>query len=423
MRTVKQLTVFLLIALAFGNCTDKVSTEIRYMANVPIYMTRNELQAGLKSVGVKELKNAGKIYIKDNYLFINEIGKGIHVYNNSNPSTPMPVTFIKIPGNVDIAIRNNLLYADNFTDLLVIDISDLHNVREVERYKNAFPDYYPQYNRKYPVAPVDTSKGMVVGWKVEEITVKKEELPVPSNGWQFGDAQSLRTESVGAGYRSANVGVAGSMARFAINNDILYAINNNFEIRVFDIGKQKIEKKERIRISGGIETLFLRGDNMFIGSRLGMFIYDISNAEKPVFISQYQHISSCDPVVVNDKYAFVTLRTGSACNRGANRLDVVSLEDIKKPYLLKSYDMFNPHGLGIDNNILFVCDGAEGLKVYDANDVLNITKNMIKHFQDIRTYDLIPYKNVLIMTGADGIYQYDYSDIKNIKQISHIPTN
>ncbi len=427
MKVLKQITLFLLIAITFGNCKDEVSTELRYMANVPIYMTRDELKAGLKSAPKNAISNPGKIYIKGKYLFINDIGKGIHVYDNSNPASPKPITYLNIPGNVDMAIKGNLMYVDNFTDLVTIDISDINNVKEVGRNKDEFPNYNPSRDNRYPVAPIDKSKGVVVGWKVEEITIQKTEderrRPIYwYNGWRLDELSSAKFEVTAAGgISSSNVGVAGSMARFAIHGNILYVINRNFEIKVFNIDDNKITKKRMFRAGTTIETLFIKDNNLFIGSRTGMFIYDIKNPEFPNFVSQYRHVTSCDPVVVNDKYAFVTLRTGNTCNSNVNRLDIISLEDIWHPTLITSYNMHNPHGLGIDNNILFVCDGTEGLKVYDASDVNKIDQKLLQHFKNIKTYDLIPYNNTLIMTGADGIYQYDYSDIKNIHQISHIP--
>lgn len=82
--------------------------------------------------------------------------------------------------------------------------------------------------------------------------------------------------------------------------------------------------------------------------------------------------------------------------------------------------MFNPHGLGIDDGILFICDGADGLKVYDAENPLAIQSNMIAHFDEIDTYDVIPLGNILIMIGQDGLFQYDYSNPTNIVLLSHI---
>jgi hypothetical protein len=82
--------------------------------------------------------------------------------------------------------------------------------------------------------------------------------------------------------------------------------------------------------------------------------------------------------------------------------------------------MTNPHGLGIDNSTLFICDGDDGLKAFNASDINTIDKNLLAHYKDINAYDVIPFNNTLIMIGADGIFQYDYTNPKDIKLLSTI---
>ena len=45
---------------------------------------------------------------------------------------------------------------------------------------------------------------------------------------------------------------------------------------------------------------------------------------------------------------------------------------------------------------------------------------MLAHYQTINAHDVIPFNNVLMMIGSDGIFQYNYSDPKNIKLLSTI---
>ena len=87
---------------------------------------------------------------------------------------------------------------------------------------------------------------------------------------------------------------------------------------------------------------------------------------------------------------------------------------------MRSYNMVGPYGLGIDDNVLFVCDGTAGLKVYNAADPYLISENLIATFKDINAYDVIPLGNSLLMIGKDGFYQYDYTNLNDIKQISSI---
>ena len=137
-------------------------------------------------------------------------------------------------------------------------------------------------------------------------------------------------------------------------------------------------------------------------------------------ISTYQHVRSCDPVVVDDRYAYVTLRSGTECQGFTNQLEVIDVDNLESPQLVKVYPMTNPHGLGIDDNTLFICDGDDGLKAYDATDVNTIDQNMLAHYKDINAFDVIPFNDILMMIGSDGIFQYDYSNPEDIRLLSKI---
>jgi hypothetical protein len=151
-----------------------------------------------------------------------------------------------------------------------------------------------------------------------------------------------------------------------------------------------------------------------------MLIYDLSSAANPVYVSEYNHFQSCDPVVVSDGYAYITMRSGNRCGNFKNMMDVVDLHVISSPQLVKSYEMSEPYGLGIDKKTLFVCDGSAGLKIYDVTDPLRINEHLIKTFTDIHATDVIPLGTSLIVLAEDGIYQYSYSDLQNIQLLSHI---
>jgi len=131
----------------------------------PVYKSYEELK-DIHASSPKVLRTPGKIYYKDSYLFINERFEGVHVINNEDPENPIKESFINIPGNLDIAIKGNILYADNGPDLIAIDINDLSNVEVVARTIDA----YGTYNQLYPAFAegffecVDTTKGIVVNW-------------------------------------------------------------------------------------------------------------------------------------------------------------------------------------------------------------------------------------------------------------------
>lgn len=204
---------------------------------------------------------------------------------------------------------------------------------------------------------------------------------------------------------ASQTGIGGSTARFAIVGNYLYTVNSS-DLGVIDItnpGSPNYVSTKRIGF--GIETIFPYNDYLFIGAQTGMYIYDISNPTSPNKLSQYEHIYSCDPVVVQGDYAYVTLHSeNSWCGRFTDELHIIDISNLNKPELLTIYTMSNPLGLGIDGDNLFVCD--KGLKVYDITDKNNIV--LKQHFL-ITAYDVIPYNNLLIVIGDNGLYQYDYS--------------
>ena len=115
-----------------------------------------------------------------------------------------------------------------------------------------------------------------------------------------------------------------------------------------------------------------------------------------------------------------TLRSGNMCGNVESQLQVVNIKDLKNPFLVKSYPMVNPFGLGIDEGTLFICDGTDGLKIYDAKNVQDISSKLLVHYKNLQAFDIIPYQKVAMMIATDGLYQYDYSDIKNIRELSKL---
>lgn len=223
----------------------------------------------------------------------------------------------------------------------------------------------------------------------------------------------------GIAYDVSKAGKGGSMARFAVSGNHLYTVTEN-DLKLFDITDAgNPGYSDSINIGFGIETIFPRGENLFIGSQTGMYIYDISDPAAPVKLSRYEHVYSCDPVVVEGNYAFVTLNSENDwCGRFSNMLQIIDISDLTNPYLVKEYQMTGPSGLGVDNNLLFICD--DGLKVYDVSNVYNI--DLLHHFSDIDAYDVIPDDDLLIMIGSDGLYQYSYVN-GSVSLLSTIPVN
>ncbi|MDR2585694.1 MAG: hypothetical protein LBC84_05670 [Prevotellaceae bacterium] len=225
---------------------------------------------------------------------------------------------------------------------------------------------------------------------------------------------SCMKEAGAPGDSGAN-GKGGSMARFAIKGDLLYTVSID-SLKLFNIedAANPIYHPERdMKVGFEVETIFPMDSLLFVGSRNGMFVYDISEPRFPMLLSQVTHIRSCDPVVASDNYAYVTLNTmASNCGRSPNNvLHVYDISNPIEPILKRTLFMNGPKGLGVDGNKLFVCD--RGLKVFDISDPLNIRQvdDLVDVDEvDIReSYDVIPVDGLLILVAQEGLYQLDYT--------------
>ena len=88
-------------------------------------MSNSAFRASVKvSQAPEAITNHGKICFYEGYLYISETEKGIHIIDNRNPSSPKNIGFIEVIGNADLSIRNNLLYADSYVDLVWFDVSN-----------------------------------------------------------------------------------------------------------------------------------------------------------------------------------------------------------------------------------------------------------------------------------------------------------
>ncbi len=424
MKQTRYIFSVMVLLLAFSSaCTDKIFET--FTANAPVYLSYVDLRAAVKMTSARELNNPGKIYFKDNFIFINEKMAGVHVFDVSDPKNPQNKGFIKIPGNIDIAIKDNILYADSYVDLVAIDVSSFAAIKEVGRVEKVFPYTLPTYDTKYPLAKLDETKGVVTGWEIKSVRQELEQRYYPIYyGYSYAMDKNYATGvSSSSGVSGSTYGVGGSMVRFGLYNDFLYIVNQSSLLTFKLNSNSQVTLLNTNYVNWNAETIFITDKHLFLGTQNGMIVMSLEVPEKPVQIGSFTHMTSCDPVVIKGDLAFVTLKGGSTCRGGTlNQLDVIQMSNNYSSFsLLKSYPMFGPQGLGIDGDLLFVCDGDAGLKIYNVADPLAISQNVVATFPSINAYDVIPMNKYLFMIGEKGFTLYDYSNIQNIKQIGFIP--
>ncbi|UOY05558.1 hypothetical protein L0P88_16585 [Muricauda sp. SCSIO 64092] len=152
----------------YGNCEDDdfIGDQLSASLYEPVFLDRSDFEKSVQLREPMEILNSGKIYVKDNYLFVNEVRKGFHVFDNSNPQSPIKITFIEVPGSTDLAIRENIFYINQATDLIAADFDfGTNSLTLTKRIENTFPELLsPDGFYAYDV-PLNS---VVVDWKLKK---------------------------------------------------------------------------------------------------------------------------------------------------------------------------------------------------------------------------------------------------------------
>lgn len=392
------------LALLLASCEGLfcVTETYTHEASVPLYLPAEEVKE-IKSLLPQPIENPGKLYLHHDLILINELNKGIHVLDNSDPRKPVNLAFLSIPGNHDLLVRQDdtgtVLYADNQADLVAIDLSDPTKVSVLKRLENVFNSFYPE-----PAG----EQGVLIGYEQKVVTERYQRCPgvVYESPVAPPSPQPVPDAAPGAPSQG------GSLARFATLETFLYTIDGD-AIQSFRLDALADPVLfNRVSVDFGIETLFPyfrdEGNQLYVGGNAGMYIMDASDPANLRQQGKIAHVQSCDPVVVQDDLAYVTLQ--GSCFNQSNRLEIIDVSDPSAPELIVDYALQEPYGLGVDGEHLFVCDGAAGLKVYkNARSPKEL--ELILQLDDVKARDIIPWNDTAIVIAENGFFQYDYSNL------------
>lgn len=169
----RKSVLLVLVVLLFHSCQDyKELGNVDCM--VPVYFDPDDATA-IKTSAPRAFGDLGGIAERGDYIYLTEKLEGIHVVDNSDPNVPVTVLFWEVPGINLFTLDADRLYADNGRHLWVIDITDINNIKVVDKEEDIFlgneeetvlrpPDSYNGY-----FECVDRSRGIVIDWKMETI--------------------------------------------------------------------------------------------------------------------------------------------------------------------------------------------------------------------------------------------------------------
>lgn len=403
------LSLLAFVAMTFTSCDN--CTELRdFVRYEPVYIDEAEFQAPVSFQATRDIEHPGVIATYGSYLFINEYNAGVHMIDNADPTAPVHMGFIAINNNKHFAIKDGILLANRYNSLVAVDIRTPNQVKELRRIENVFPDeaiQTPQgiishYNRTSERATKDCNDGFVGNWWMGQ----NEDIFVASDSWS--GATMSTTERAFITNQGNSTG--SSAARFTLADDHLYVLNGN-DLEAFDVSRPsaQVDHVSTTQVGWGAETLYPLNDYLFVGGRSGVEIYDLRRAENPSMLSRFDHANACDPVVADEQFAYVTLRSGTACEGFSNQLDILNIEDIRNPRLVTSHQLTNPRGLTILDNTLIVCDGSDGVVLFNVED--REQPQEIGRFIQEHANDVLPVaENFVVVSGANSVFTLNISD-------------
>jgi len=406
MLNLKKSLPFLLVAMIslplFNACKKD---EFKRTIWVKKGQSVQDVRASFSVEAPRDITHPAGVYRSGNLLFLLQENEGIGIMDITKPAAPVDKAFIKLLSNSHVVVKSNILIADNGVDLVSIDISDLNQIRLVNRIQNVFTEKW--------LSEKDSS--VFVGYEEKKISTFKSYNPSdtipPAN----------RTTENNA---ALAIGKGGSETRFALNENYLYIARGNALTPVDLTQASNPVVKEPVGYTGypDFETVYAYQGFLYVGTSDGVLILNNTiSPTTPYFVSfASRNVRGCDPVVVQNNFMFSTVRTGTVCNQfGQSALFIHDVTDKTAPRPEFNKILEQPKGLGIDGNLLFICQGDKGMAVYNWDES---SKKLSYLYQkiDLYAFDVITGNNTLIVAADNGLYLYDYTDPNNIKRLSKV---
>ena len=384
----------------FISCSDQLcEQEVTYTKATAIYADLNDFRIDNINESPKQLESANKIYLSNDLILISERMKGIHVYDNSDPKNPVAINFLTIPGNNEMFVENNIIYADSYYDMLKIDISSPLQATVVSRLENAIR---PQFSN---------DRGQVLVGFNEEIVTEQLSCSdhIQNNKSIYFDWNSQRIDdsAIPTAFVSNSNGSLGTANRIAKMDDLIFIIDKT-NIYTLEDNENLSEATWPQSIGWALETIYPADGHLFLGSNNGMQIFRIQEDNRVSLRGEFFHATGCDPVLPTDQnVAYVTLRSGDECPGDENNISVVNIAILNTPSLIQEIAMDSPYGMTLHEDKLYVGEGINGFKIFDASERDNL--RLIETNRSIETYDIIVHptdSNILLFANPNGISQY-----------------
>ncbi len=298
------------------------------------------------------------IYLYNDLLLISDEHYGIHVYSVADKGNPFLRVQIPLSGNTGCAMKDNVIYANSYDGILALTIDADGSWDTAKVIRNRSECCMGNDIIERPSFPLFACRGPVA---YEDV--------------------------------SSGGGTGGSYAVFAVIDTFLYYLDYSEIVTMSIRDPADPVELTRTYVDWGAETLFPTGRFLFVGGSQGMYVMDRGDPRQPVLIAAMQHWQSCDPVVVEGDYAYVTLRSGNTCGTSRDALLVVDIKNPEQPTLVCDKAIATPYGLTVRDSLLYVSNGYGGFTLFDISKPAS--PQALERWTDKDTKDFIWDNDVL----------------------------
>ncbi len=371
-----------------------------------------------------------------NYAYVACWDSGLVVVDISDLAAPRIVTTYKPQGPISkLAISGNYLYLgisyveSKYSGCEIVDISSPQNPVQagliVEKRHNKNPWitvdgnylYYPNgyyglsvYDVSNPSSPSEVATMSPSGEVVYAQPLNNYAYVVNNNGVTIYDVSTLSNPQKKGFFSSVNSDYV------FVKDQMAYSIDSYGTLYFMDVSNVNMPNKIASYGTGEGEAKlsYAHGNYVYLAQGGDLFIFDISNLEKPVLLKKIEGSTILD-LLIKGKYLYYTER-----NKGLNICD---LSIPTKPVLIttieSSYDPIQK--IFIQNNRLY-CISSYELYVYDLSDPAS--PSLLGKFSSTKSFSPSALKvkdgYAYIASSLSGLIIIDVNDPANMSKVSEI---
>lgn len=394
------LVIFLFGSVLMHSCRSTCDKTVYYNAKIPVYGSLESIRSTFDVIEVQPMDTILRIVELGHAYFLEEKGKGVHVIDKLSAGKPNRTAFIEIPGCLSIEGNGNTLYIGQATDLIVVDVTDLNSISQLQRIQNVFnadfvkeDSFIIDYTYEYVEWVIDDGDCADSYIYPENVETAARSSQIPQM-----DLHITNDHLIACDNKVVN--------RFGINS-----MGNLFTKNTTPIGSFGITAEQQISSTDDFIVVGNPASNFLVTSNDDMFAR--------LFTPNISSPFSCGKFFLfNDVVFFTDFSQNPFGNCiTINALHVRPINSFPQTFTPFFIQHTEPQYVSILDSTMLLCDGAGGLAFFDISMPTTLSlSNRTDKISTINAQVSVHSKTKALVWGTDGLFQIDLSNPQEIIQ-------